>query len=255
MSLISRIYHRFFWLTWESIGFWVLSSLLCILLCLSVVLMPAALGGILYCAARTEQDKDVALRDFWYGFWHFGLRSSILGLILVFLAVLIIADISFYLSSDVMEGVHPMLRIALAGVLGWIGIFGLIILTTAWTFLIYQDEKIPKTLGRGMVLTCTHPFISLNLFMNGILLFLILLLSVVGVPLLLPALASILAVSHVGAVLEYYEERDDRKLRQKIQKQGFQSGSILKELGERESRRRLRYDKGWRDILRPWEMR
>ena len=76
-----------------------------------------------------------------------------------------------------------------------------------------------------------------------------------GIPHHLPALGSILAVSHVGAVLEYYEEREDRKLRQEIQKQGTQPGSILKELGERESRRRLRYDKGWRDILRPWEMR
>ncbi len=217
--------------------------------------MPAALGGILYCAARTDQDKDVALRDFWYGFWHFGLRSSILGFSLVFLVVLIIADISFYLSSDVMEGFHPILRIALAGILGWIGIFGLIILATTWTFMIYQDENIPKVLGRGMVLTCMHPFISLYLFMNGILLFLIVLVSIVGIPLLLPALGSILAVSHVGAVLEYYEEREDRKLRQEIQKQGTQPGSILKELGERESRRRLRYDKGWRDILRPWEMR
>jgi uncharacterized membrane protein YesL len=254
MNLISRIFYRFFWMTWESPGFWMLSSLLCFLLCIPIVLIPAALGGMIYCAALVEHDREALLRDFWHGFRYFGLRSSMIGLCIVLLLVITAANIMFYLNADILGGFHPLLRMALAGIFGWIGIFGFMIFVTAWTFMIYQDETIVKTLRRGMILTCAHPFISLNLFLTGLLVFLILSLTVIGIPLILPALVAILPVSFAGAVLEFYEEKEDRELKHKMQDKNIQSWVSLKELNEREARRRLRYQKGWRDILRPWEM-
>lgn len=253
--MLRKIFFRFFWNTYDNLGGWLLLSGVGFVLSLPLVSAPAVWGAMFGAAARADREHEISLRFFWSDLRYFGRRSSILGAILLVGLILWISNLYFYSTSSLVVGMPPFLRIALLCFFFWAGLFGLIGLDTAWAFMVMQDLPVKKALKRGFLVLAAQPIASLaTMLMIGIVLATTAV-SVLGAIVLLGGLHANLVMGLAAGAVEYYDELEERKERQRLEREGARSWHEMRVLDERAATRYRRYDRGWKDILRPWEMR
>lgn len=78
--------------------------------------------------------------------------------------------------------------------------------------------------------------------------------SVVGVMIFLPALLANLLMGTVTSVIEFYEIKEDREERARLEAEGVRGGPKMQALAEREATRMRFHRRRLREILRPWDM-
>ena len=252
--MLGRTLFRLFWNTYDSLGTWLLIGAVALVAGAPLVTAPAVWGAVLASAARAECEQGFDLATFCEDFKLYFKRSSLLGLCLAVGVVLCLGNIVFYGRPSLNDVVPAIVRMGLIGFFIWIGVFGFAGLQVAWAFMVFQDLRPLKALKRGFIVIVTYPISSFIVFMIGMILCVGLIMTIVGV-ILLPGVLANLNMGLVGGALEQVEEEEDRQLRRRIEKEGLSSREQVQALDEREAARRRRYDRGWRDIFRPWEMR
>jgi len=254
MGLWSRVQFRLFWNTWDHLGAWLLCSAAAAALSLPVVTAPAAWGALLGCAAAADREQEIGLARFWECLRRFAVRSTLLGLASGLIVAVTWANLVFYSASGLMRQFSPLVRVSLAGLLGWLGVFALAAVQVGWAFLALQDLPVGKALRRGALVTAGHPLAVLAIGLEALAIGVVMAVSVLGAVALLGALWANLSMGVAAGAVEHYEEIEDRKLRARLEREGQSSWLELRALEQREAVRRRRHDRSWRDILRPWEL-
>lgn len=253
--MLRRILFRLFWNTYDNLGHWLLVGVTGFLLSLPLVTAPAAWGGLLAMAARAERGGEITVSLYLRDLRTFARRSTLLGLLLAAGILLCAVNIFFYTHAEIALRMPGLARIVIASLFFWIALFGWIGLQIGWAFLVLQDLPLKKAFTRGFIVLGAHPFSALFCFFLALVLFVLLGLTGIGLILLFGPLAANLTMGIAAGAVEHYEELEDKRQRERLKQEGARSWKELKELDEREAARFRRYDRGWRDILRPWEMR
>ncbi|MCL5270624.1 MAG: hypothetical protein M1457_08770 [bacterium] len=253
--MVRRIIFRFFWNTYDSLGAWLLAGTLAFMLCLPLLTAPAAWGGLLGLAARCEREESIGLQAYWVDFRRLAWRSTAMGAILLAVEALVVFNLGFYANAALSGALPPLLRLGLMVLFFWIGVFGFMAVQVGWAFLALQDLPVGRALKRGFLVTGAHFFAALLALVIGAAAAVALGLSVLGAFVLLPALLANLAMGLAGGAVEHYEAFEDARRRRQLEAEDRKSWGELRELDEREAARRRRYDRGFRDIIRPWDMK
>lgn len=240
---------------WDSLGGWLLVSAVAFVTALPLVTAPAAWGGLLACAARAERQQGIGLGDFFRGFRQFGWRSTLFGVLMIVGIAIGLANILFYAQSPLTASWPTPLRFCLVGVFMWLLVLFVIGLNLAWGFMALQDCPVKTALKRGFMVLAAHPLAALWALFLALPMSLVLIVTVIGIVCLLGAALANLTMAMVGGAIDHHEAIEDAALRNRIQ-----SGEILPPieklaLEQREEVRRIRYNRGFRDIIRPWDMR
>lgn len=252
--MLRRVLFRLFWNTYDSLGAWVLLSLASCVLSLPVVTAPAAWGALLAAAGRADREEEVNLARYWRDFRHFAGRSTLFGLLLLVSIILGLSNLLFYSASSAIH-LAPLPRLVLTVLAFWVCLFVLTGLQIAWAFMALQDIPLRKALKRGFLVMAAHPIVSIVVFVLNALFFCLAAASVLGAVLLYGALWANLFMAMAGSAVEFYEEIEDRKERERLKVEGARSWLEIRALDEREAIRHRRYNRSWRDILKPWEMK
>jgi len=252
--MFRRCLFRLFWNTYDSLGMWLALGCVFLLACVPLVTVPAAWGAMLASAGRAEREQGFDLATFRADFVRYWRRSTLWGLVLAGGLLICAANCYFHVASPAAAALPAALRMGLAGLFMWIAVFVFVGMQVGWAFMTLQDLGIRRALKRGFLVIAAHPFGALTVFLIGAALTISMIFSIIGV-ILLPALLANLAMGVAGGAIEHHEEREDRILRERLEKEGARSWKDLKSLEQREAARLRRRDRGWRDIFRPWEMR
>lgn len=253
--MLYRIFFRFFWNTYDNLGGWMLLSAVGFFLCLPVVTAPAAWGALLGAAARSDREEAISLSQFREDFRRFGRRSTLMGLLLLAGVGLCTVNVIFYSVSPLAAHLGPFALIAIRLLFIWIALFWFICVQIGWAFMVMQDLAVKKALKRGFMVMGAHPLVALTVLSWGVFVAILLWVSVLGAILMLGALLANLAMGVAAGTVEHYEEIEDRRERERLKSEGARSWNELRALDERAAARQRRYDRGWKDIVRPWEMR
>jgi hypothetical protein len=164
-------------------------------------------------------------------------------------------NIWFYTAWPGLGQLPAAVRLGMAVAVLWLAVFAFAVAQVGWAFMALQDAPLGKSLKRGLLVAAAHPLACLMALGLGVALAAALALTVAGAVALLGALLANLAMGAAGGAIEYYEEKDDRAERERLDREGARSWSELRALDEREAARRRRNGRTWREILRPWELR
>lgn len=252
-SLLRRVLFRLFWNTYDALGTWALLGLCVSFAALPLVTIPALFGALLHCAARAEGEYSIAFEDFKTGLRRFWGRSTLMGLLAFVCLAVTLMNLLFY--ARAVLPLPPLLRFGLAGLFGWIGLYALMVIHIGWAFLVMQDLPIGKALRRGLLITLAHPLTCLMLLAWGLLLLVLFGFTGLGLLLLGGPLAANLLLGTASGAVELYEEREDRIERERLEREGMKTWTERRVLEEREAARARKYQRTFREILRPWEMK
>ena len=253
--MIRRVFFHFFWNLWDNLGGWLLVSLAAFVAALPLVTAPAAWGGLLTCAARADRQQDVGLGDFLNGFRRYGWRSTLFGLMLVAGGAIGLFNALFYALSPLAAAWPLSLRFGLTGVFIWLVIFFTVGMNLAWGFMTLQDCPMKTALRRGFLVLSAHPLTALWAMTIALPMVLALVVSVIGVIFLLGAALANLVMAMVAGALDHHEAMEDAALRGRIKAGEILTPAETEALRQREEARRIRYDRGLHDIIKPWDMR
>jgi uncharacterized membrane protein YesL len=251
--MLRRVLFRLFWNIYDELGPWVLLSVTAFLLTLPVVTAPAAWGALLAAAGRVEREEAIGFNSYWHDLRRFAGRSTVFGLLLALTGFLAAVNFMFYTTAPVTQHWPAPVRSGALMLVGWMALFAFIGLQLSWAFCALQDLPLRQALRRGFLVLAAHPFAALAVTILHSVLSAILTLSVLGAVLLLGGLWATLYMGLAASAVEYYEEREDRIERERLTREGTRAPRELRALDEREAARQRRYDRTWREILKPWE--
>lgn len=252
--MLKRIFFRLFWNTYDNLGGWLLCSAAAFFISIPIITIPLAWGGLLAVAARADRQQDVTLGEWWAGLRRYAGRSYAFTFILLLGCLLILGNIWFYAASDVTQNWGPVPKMMLTSAFFWIGVFFFIGLMIGWAFMALQDLTVRKALKRGFLVMAAHPLSAFITFLLMLFMGFPLAGTGLGLVLLFGAVMANLIMGFAAGAVDYYEEIEDAKLREKIEREGARDWATIRALEAREEARRHRYDRGLRDILRPWDM-
>lgn len=255
LPLVGRVWFRLFWQTYDHLGGWLLICLLSSALALPLVTAPLAWSALLYCAARAESGRDFSIHIWWEGVRHFAGRSLVMGLFSCLIPVLVWINLLFYMGAPFASALHPLARAVLVGLVIWLGVLGLLMLHAAWAFLVLQDLPLGKALRRGMLVVAAHPFAALMVAFTALPIIGLLAATGIGVVVMLGALLATLVMGFVTSTIEFHEEREQLAEWATLAGEPIQHRVRLQELTELQAAREKRYQRTFREILRPWDMR
>jgi len=186
---------------------------------------PPTAGLLAVCRGDVERQTGVG-QGILSMIRRYAVRSQILGLLMAGGTILLCVNLLFYVR------IGRLIGLALGGTMGWGLLFWVLVSLSVMPVLIYSDTGLFTVLKRSALTVLGHPFFSLFLLLGTGMLFMVGLVTGVGLVLL--------AMSLMGVFL-------NTAFRELIQ--GHAPIERGMEAEEREEEKR-----GWRDLLRPWEM-
>lgn len=150
------LFGRMVRILWDELLTFVVCNALWFLLCCPIVTAPAASAALYYVADLAARDRPVRVGDFFEGFKQYILKGSLLGVLNLFIAVVIAANILFYgrLGARWAQFVQALwLAVAL---------FWLIVQVYVWPLLAAQVKpNVLMALRNAVMLTLAQPVFTI----------------------------------------------------------------------------------------------
>jgi uncharacterized membrane protein YesL len=261
--LITRIYKKSFWNTYDNIGKLIVLNLLWFLifplptfLAFRYLPLPAyprialtvvigllthsyATSGVFALTARLADYREVAARSFFGAAKTYFARMLGLGLIFGTLFFVLFQSTRFYLNLKAAGGI---LGFFLAGIQVWIAAFALLMQVYLFPLLVMRGWGIGKTIKWSAMLVVLKPGLTVLMFLQAFAIFLLVGITGVGIVVLLMSLTGILLNTNLRETLKEIEETTEPKRKPTSWKEIFEE----QEKKDEETRT-------LKDILRPWD--
>jgi uncharacterized membrane protein YesL len=221
-------------------------GLMLIVWCALFVTMFPALGapwfaGIVHFGSQNSIGEDATFRDMLHGVRRHGWRVWRYLMAMSTLLAVLAVNAWFYLSADIFPEGLAILKFALLFLCVWLLAFVGGAMLHGLAFCVRSDLPVRRILRMSFTLAVALPRMTF-----GVLAFLVGLWIVSGSCqfagyLLFAFAATAMMVNSLHDVTLVWEEH-------------LRGTSDAETLAAREETRRLRYDRGWREILKPWEV-
>lgn len=262
-SLISTVYKKTFWNTYDHIGRLILLNLLWTALFplptyLAFWLIPAgghvkiattalvgilthslATTGVFAATADIVDYRKFTLKRFFSGGRRLYPRALAISLLAGLVFYLSYISMTFYLA---LEGPAGILGFFLAGVQVWIMLFVIAMCLYLLPFLVKRNWGTFRTIKWSAVLVVLKPGFSLLIILQVLAASVIIGITIIGGIVILMSLVSVFLSTNLREVLKELEAGDEPRKRPTSWKEIFE-----------EARRRDEEPRGIKDILRPWD--
>lgn len=262
--LLSRIYKKTFWNTYDHIGQLIILNLLWFLIfplptflvfryipltgyaqisftfLVGLLTHSFATSGVFALTARLADYRDVGVGDFFRAARSFYLRTLLLSLLFGGIFFLLTYSIRFYTSVKLGFGI---IGFFLAGIQIWIGAFALLMQTYLLPLLFTKNWALKPVLKWSAMLVVLRPGFTILLFLQALAIFILISVTGVGVVLLLMGITSIFLNTALRETLRDMDRTTEPKKKPTSWKEIFAE----RERDEEEEKRTLK------DIFRPWE--
>jgi len=220
-----------------------------LLVCLTVIC-----SGLFHFGALVSAEKDPPLRAFFGGIRVCGGRVFRLLLVCVGAGGVLAGNIWWYYFSGLMPDGLRMAGFILGGLCMWLLVIDIAIAAHALPLAVRGERSTRECLRLGALLTLKYPFLTLTVLTSILGMLLIgVILKIVGLLIYGFILPALLLNSLHDVILAIETEK---KLPSEEKTPATSWHEIEQESVEGEERRmdEARYDRGWSDLLRPWEM-
>jgi uncharacterized membrane protein YesL len=262
--LITRIYKKSFWNTYDNIGRLIVLNLIWFLIfplptflafrylplspyhriALTVVVglltHAFATSGVFAITGRLVDYREVNLRAFLPAAWRYFRRMLALGLIFGAAFFILFQSTRFYLHLKVGGGIVGFF---LAGVQVWIAAFLLLMQVYLFPLLVARDWGIGRTLKWSALLVVLKPGLTILMFIQALAIFMLIGITGVGIVVLLMSLISIFLNTTLREILREIEETTEPK----------KKPTSWKEIFEERDRKKEEETRTLKDLLRPWD--
>ncbi|MFH1219079.1 MAG: hypothetical protein V1694_01325 [Candidatus Eisenbacteria bacterium] len=262
-ALLSRIYRRFFWSSYDNIGrLVVLNALwfamfpvvtyvwfrliplagfarLVSTLLVALLTHSFASSGVFAAAARIVRREPTTIRQFFGDGRRYYARTLVLSVVFGFVFYLLFLSIRFYGRIEVGHGV---LGFFLAGIQIWILAFCVLMQVYLWPILFTKDWELRRVIKWSAILVVLQPGLTVLLFLQVFGLFVLLCITGVGIAVLASSLVSLFLATTLREVLREMDAKWTPKKKPTSWKE------IFAEQEEAEEDNRT-----LGDILRPWD--
>jgi uncharacterized membrane protein YesL len=262
--LITRIYKKSFWNTYDNIGRLILLNLIWFLIfplptVLAFRYLPLspyvriavtigigllthsfATSGVFALTARLVDYREINLRTFLPSAGRYFWRMLALGLIFGAAFFILFQSTRFYLHLKVAGGI---LGFFLAGVQLWIAAFLLLMQVYLFPLLVARSWGVGRTLKWSAVLVVLKPGLTILMFLQALAIFMIVGITGAGVVVLLMSLVSIFLNTTLREILREIEETTEPK----------KKPTSWKEIFEERDRKKEEETRTLKDLLRPWD--
>ena len=220
-------------------------SILWVILIIPIILMSVTTMGMYHFTYLLVEQKDIKLIELFHGMKKYGARGVLYAFsYLVFLLVLLV-NIRFYLN---ITGGIRMGGAILAGLAFWIILFLLLVLQYLFPLLVRQNIPFKKLVLRSFLLVLDNLWITLLVSSSSLGLIILTTLTGVGPMLFTTALVTLFGNNALYEILAKYDKKPEPLL-----KPGEKPTSWHQILPKEQSKWRHE-NRGWKDILRPWDM-
>ena len=262
-SLISTIYKKAFWNTYDHIGRLILLNLLwalCFLLptYLAYWLLPLdgylkiaatalvgifthsfATTGVFAATADIVDYRKFTLKQFFYAGRRLYLQALAITLLSVLVCYLNYVSITFYLA---LEGPAGVLGFFLVGVQVWIVLFVLCMRAYLFPLLVKKKLGVIKTIKWSAVLILLKPGFTLLIMLQVVAASVIIGITIIGAIVVLMSLVSVFLNTTLREILKELERSDEPRKKPTSWKEIFEA-----------ERAREEEPRTVKDILRPWD--
>jgi uncharacterized membrane protein YesL len=262
--LITRIYKKSFWNTYDNIGRLILLNLLwfvifplptflafrylplspyprvAVTIVIGLVTHSFAASGVFALAARLVDYREITLRRFIPEARKYFPRMLGLGLIFGAAFFILFESTRFYLHLKAGGG---MLGFFLAGIQVWIAAFLLLMQVYLFPLLVTRSWGIRRTLKWSALLVVLKPGLTALMFIQALAIFALIGITGAGVVLLLMSLTAILLNTTLRETLREIDETVEPR----------RKPTSWKEIFEEEERKKEEDTRTLKDLLRPWD--
>jgi len=262
--LITRIYKKAFWNTYDNIGQLILLNLIWFLIfplptflafrylplspyprigltiAIGLITYSYATSGVFALTARLVDYREIALRRFTGAAATFFPRMLALGLIFGAVFFVLFQSTRFYLNLKVAGGIMGFF---LAGVQMWIAAFLLLMQVYLFPLLVARDWRVGRTLKWSAMLVVLKPGLTILMFLQALAIFLLVGVTGIGVVVLLMSLTSVFLNTTLRETLREIEETTEPK----------KKPTSWKEIFEERDRKKEEETRTFKDLLRPWD--
>jgi uncharacterized membrane protein YesL len=262
--LITRIYKKSFWNTYDNIGQLVLLNLIWFLIfplptfiafrylplaayprigltvVVGLITYSYATSGVFALTARLVDYREINLRRFPVEARTYFPRMLGLGLIFGAVFFVLFQSTRFYLGLRVAGGVMGFF---LAGVQMWIAAFCILMQVYLFPLLVTRDWGVRRTLKWSAMLVVLKPGLTVLMLLQALAIFLLVGITGVGVVVLLMSLTSVFLNTTLRETLREIEETTEPK----------KKPTSWKEIFEERDRKKEEESRTFKDLLRPWD--
>ncbi len=212
-------------------------------------------SGLLWFGFRVSQEKDPSVREFLRGIAKRGRRVGAVVFAGGFAATILAANMWWYFFSGRVEGAWRLPGYFLGGLSLWLLLILAGVLLHALPIAVRTEHSWLRCLKLGTLATLKYPVLTLTvlLFIAGFLIVgtLLKLAGLLVYGFVLPAMVA----NSLHDVVSMVESAASRGKAERSERPASWREIERVEGEEEEERlRKARYDRGWGDLLRPWEM-
>ncbi len=220
-------------------------NLFWIFLLLPFALFSVTTMGLYHFTSLLVEQKQIGVKELFLGMKKYGVRGTLYSCVLVLGFFVLLVNIDFYLNLSL--GFHWIGAI-LGGFAFWVSLFILLVCQYFFPILVKQDLPIKKLLLRSSLLVLDNFGISLLIALNSLGLLILTIITGVGPILFTMSLFTLFANNALYEVLAKYDKQPQPTL-----KPGEKPTSWHQILPKEKPKWRHE-NRGWKDILRPWDM-
>ena len=240
------VFLYFLLLTLKASNFWlVLSGLL------MGSIAAATFGGMCYFTDLLVQQKEIKVWEFFQGIKKFGLQSIGYFLFITLIYFVLGANIRYYIG---LQGGLKWFGAVLAGLALWIGLFLLFALQYLYPLLVRHNPGFKKLIMRMLLLALDNILVTLLGGMSVFSIIVLTCLTGVGPVFFTAFLFAMFSSNLLHEVLEKYKEKEIPAPAPLPDKPTSWKQIQQQEAKETTAPKWRHEGRGWKDILRPWDV-
>ena len=213
--------------------------------------LTLAAAGLLHFAGLISAEKDPPLVEFLRGLWLVGRRVAALMIGWVAFSTILLINAWFYVGPLRPVWMAPMAGAFLSGLCVWLVLGGVCVMAHAIVLAVRSPRTIGGCVRLGVLLTLKYPVLTASTVLFGASLLVIgVWLWLVGL-LLWGFVGPILLLNALHDVIAQYE--DDAARPAPPPATSWAERKLREEQDDERRMSRARYDRTFRDVIRPWE--
>lgn len=234
-------------------------AIVSLVLWLTLVVMGTIwFGSLLHFAWMSTQELDPPFREFFKGILRRGPRVALFFAVWGGIEVILLLNLWFYYLSGFLPEGLTLIGYILGGVAFWIALFLFGVAAHALPALVRENLSLRQSMKLGLFLSLKYPGATLKTLVFFISIWIIgVALKFVGI-VILGFFFPLMVLNSLHDVLVATEEKAERARQEasnpKPQASSWKEIEEEQEVSEEERLNKARYERTFRDILRPWEM-